>query len=52
MLRNTFSAMRNLSSLSKGRQAIYDFAVIWEAEGDLPLLPGIFPDTAPIIRNP
>jgi putative SOS response-associated peptidase YedK len=45
--------MCNLYSLTKGQQAIRDAArAMRDATGNLPLLPGIFPDySAPIVRN-
>jgi putative SOS response-associated peptidase YedK len=45
--------MCNLYSLSKGQQAIRDLAgAIRDTTGNLPILPGIFPDyAAPIVRN-
>jgi putative SOS response-associated peptidase YedK len=45
--------MCNLYSLSKGQQAIRDLAgAIRDSTGNLPILPGIFPDyAAPIVRN-
>ena len=45
--------MCNLYSMTKGQQAIRAlFAVSHDATGNLPLLPGIFPDyPAPIVRN-
>jgi putative SOS response-associated peptidase YedK len=43
----------NLYSLTKGQQAIREFArAMVDRTGNMPLLPGIFPDyAAPIIRN-
>jgi putative SOS response-associated peptidase YedK len=43
----------NLYSLTKGQAAIRDlFRAMHDRAGNLPLLPGIFPDqTAPIVRN-
>jgi hypothetical protein len=45
--------MCNLYSLTKGQAAIRDwFRTRHDRTGNLPLLPGIFPDqTAPIVRN-
>jgi putative SOS response-associated peptidase YedK len=45
--------MCNLYSLSKGQQAIRDLAgAMRDVTGNLPLLPGVFPDySAPIVRN-
>ena len=45
--------MCNLYSLSKGQQAIRDLAgAMRDAAGNLPPLPGVFPDySAPIVRN-
>lgn len=45
--------MCNLYSLSKGQQAIRDLAdAMSDSTGNLPILPGIFPDyAAPIVRN-
>lgn len=45
--------MCNLYSLSKGQQAIRDLAgAMRDSVGNLPILPGIFPDyPAPIVRN-
>jgi putative SOS response-associated peptidase YedK len=45
--------MCNLYSLSKGQQAIRDLAsAMRDLAGNLPILPGIFPDyRAPIVRN-
>ena len=45
--------MCNLYSLTKGQAAIRDpFRARHDRAGNLPLLPGIFPDqTAPIVRN-
>ena len=45
--------MCNLYSLSKGQQAIRDLAgAMRDSTGNLPILPGIFPDyAAPIVRN-
>jgi putative SOS response-associated peptidase YedK len=45
--------MCNLYSLSKGQQAIRDLAgAMSDAAGNLPILPGVFPDyAAPIVRN-
>ena len=45
--------MCNLYSLTKGQQAIRDAAkAMHDTTGNLPLLPGIFPDyAAPIVRN-
>ena len=45
--------MCNLYSLTKGQAAIRDwFRARHDRTGNLPLLPGIFPDqTAPIVRN-
>jgi hypothetical protein len=45
--------MCNLYSLTKGQQAIRDFAgAMRDATGNLPLFPGIFPDYAvPIVRS-
>src|ERR1700735_4520202 len=45
--------MCNLYSLTKGQQAIRDFAgAMRDVTGNLPLFPGIFPDyNAPIVRN-
>ena len=45
--------MCNLYSMTKGQQAIRELArALRDTTGNLPLLPGIFPDyTAPIVRN-
>ena len=45
--------MCNLYSLSKGQQAIREFVdAVSDLTGNLPLLPGVFPDySAPIVRN-
>jgi putative SOS response-associated peptidase YedK len=45
--------MCNLYSLSKGQAAIIELAKVWEDRtGNLPPLPGIFPDmSAPVVRN-
>ncbi|MDE3175549.1 MAG: SOS response-associated peptidase [Pseudomonadota bacterium] len=45
--------MCNLYSLSKGQQAIRELAgAMRDSTGNLPILPGIFPDyAAPIVRN-
>jgi putative SOS response-associated peptidase YedK len=45
--------MCNLYSLSKGQQAIREFVdAARDLTGNLPLLPGVFPDySAPIVRN-
>src|SRR3954453_12548950 len=45
--------MCNLYSLSKGQQAIREFVdAVRDLTGNLPLLPGVFPDySAPIVRN-
>jgi len=45
--------MCNLYSLTKGPQAIRDFTrAMWRDVGNMPPLPGIFPDySAPIVRN-
>ncbi len=45
--------MCNLYSLSKGQAAIIEIAqAMSDSTGNLPLLPGIFPDTfAPVVRN-
>ena len=45
--------MRNLYSISKGPQAIRDFAhAMCDTTGNLPPIPGVFPDySAPIVRN-
>ena len=45
--------MCNLYSLSKGQQAIRDLAgAMQDSTGNLPILPGIFPDyAAPIVRS-
>jgi len=45
--------MCNLYSLSKGQQAIREFVdAVADLTGNLPLLPGVFPDySAPIVRN-
>jgi putative SOS response-associated peptidase YedK len=45
--------MCNLYSLSKGQQAIREFVdAVRDLTGNLPLLPGVFPDyAAPIVRN-
>jgi putative SOS response-associated peptidase YedK len=45
--------MCNLYSLTRGQQAIREFArAMRDGTGNLPLLPGIFPDyAAPIVRN-
>jgi putative SOS response-associated peptidase YedK len=44
--------MCNLYSLTKGQAAIRGFRARHDNTGNLPLLPGIFPDqTAPIVRN-
>ena len=45
--------MCNLYSLTKGQQAIRDLSRAFrDTTGNLPLLPGIFPDYfAPIVRN-
>lgn len=45
--------MCNLYSLTKGQQAIRDLArVLFDYTGNLPSMPGIFPDySAPIVRN-
>jgi putative SOS response-associated peptidase YedK len=45
--------MCNLYSVTKGQQAIREFTrAITDTTGNLPLLPGIFPDyAAPIVRN-
>jgi putative SOS response-associated peptidase YedK len=45
--------MCNLYSLSKGQQAIREFVeAVRDLTGNLPLMPGIFPDyPAPIVRN-
>ena len=47
------SGMCNLYSLTKGPQAIRDFARAMRGDvGNMPALPGIFPDySAPIVRN-
>ncbi len=46
-------AMCNLYSITKGPQAIREFArALRDATGNLPPLPGVFPDaSAPIVRN-
>ena len=45
--------MCNLYSLTKGQQAIREFTrAMHDSVGNLPLMPGIFPDyAAPIVRN-
>jgi len=45
--------MCNLYSLTKGPQAIRDFTrAMWRDVGNMPPLPGIFPDySAPIVRG-
>ena len=45
--------MCNLYSMTKGQQAIRDFTrAIKDRTGNLPMMPGIFPDyAAPIVRN-
>ena len=45
--------MCNLFSMTKGQQAIRELAdVIRDTTGNLPMLPGIFPDyAAPIVRT-
>lgn len=45
--------MCNLYSMTKSQQAIRDLVSLWrDGTGNLPLLPGIFPDgLAPIVRN-
>jgi putative SOS response-associated peptidase YedK len=45
--------MCNLYSLTKGQQAIREFVdAVRDLAGNLPLLPGVFPDySAPIVRN-
>jgi putative SOS response-associated peptidase YedK len=45
--------MCNLYSITKGPQAIRDFARAMRSDaGNLPPLPGVFPDySAPIVRN-
>ena len=45
--------MCNLYSLTKGQQAIREFTrAMRDSTGNLPLMPGIFPDyAAPIVRN-
>jgi putative SOS response-associated peptidase YedK len=45
--------MCNLYSLTKGQAAIIAFTrALRHATGNLPTLPGIFPDTmAPVVRN-
>src|SRR5271166_150163 len=45
--------MCNLYSITKGPQAIRDFArVMHDTTGNLPPIPGVFPDySAPIVRN-
>ena len=45
--------VRNLYSLTKGQQAIIQLArVLGDRTGNLPPMPGIFPDyPAPIVRN-
>jgi len=45
--------MCNLYSLTKGQQAIREFVdAVRDLTGNLPLLPGVFPDySAPIVRN-
>lgn len=45
--------MCNLYSLTKGQQAIWEFTkAMNDRTGNLPILPGIFPDyAAPIVRN-
>src|SRR5262245_20736247 len=47
------SLMCNLYSLTKGQAAIIAFTrAMRDATGNLPLLPGIFPDQmAPVVRN-
>ncbi len=47
------SAVCNLYSITKGQQAIREFTrAMTDRTGNLPLLPGIFPDyAAPIVRN-
>jgi putative SOS response-associated peptidase YedK len=46
--------MCNLYSMTKGQQAIREFTrAAVDKTGNLPPLPGIFPDaTAPVVRNP
>src|SRR5258707_11449425 len=45
--------MCNLSSVTKGQQAIRELAgVMRDRTGNLPLMPGIYPDyRAPVVRN-
>jgi hypothetical protein len=45
--------MCNLYSITKGPQAIRDFARVMRSDvGNLPTLPGVFPDySVPIVRN-
>jgi len=45
--------MCNLYSITKGQQAIRDFArAMRDTTGNLPPIPGVFPDyAAPIVRN-
>ncbi len=49
----SFAFMCNLYSITKGPQAIRDFArAVRDTTGNLPPLPGVFPDFfAPIVRN-
>jgi putative SOS response-associated peptidase YedK len=51
--RRTFVLMCNLYSITKGPQAIRDFArAMRDTTGNLPSIPGVFPDySAPIVRN-
>ena len=48
-----FLGVCNLYSLTKGQAAITDLIKVWkDSTGNLPSLPGIWPDTpAPVIRN-
>jgi putative SOS response-associated peptidase YedK len=47
------TSLCNLYSLTKGQQAIREFSrAMFDRTGNMPLLPGIFPDyAAPIVRN-
>ena len=49
----TFAGMCNLYSVTKGQQAIREaFRAMTDSTGNLPPLPGIFPDQlAPVVRN-
>src|SRR5690606_6266683 len=48
-----FLGVCNLYSMTKGQAAITDLVKVWQdSTGNLPSLPGIWPDTqAPVIRN-